>query len=425
VGSTDHEPGAILSFVLLLYLVAWTAYWVARHGFTHPMTWYDSVWVLVIALHSLRLSELLTPVSAHAFWVLLAVFTTINCVFLVLQPPEDPESAEGAARRAPRAPTPAPSPVDESRLRKVWAANVLLFCLEVAWFRGFPLLWLFNGDERTYMDFGIPTLHGAVMGLNLLLFTYYAAVRPKGNWARIAISLMIPVLSVNRQVVMSMFFQWVVAAALVQGSLRGVIRKAATMTAVVLVFFVGMGSLRSDSSAFQAAAQLTSSSPALLAISWVYVYIVMAFQNAISIIDNVTTHYMGSISVATFAPSAFRILILGAERGPNLDAEVYQYIPSATFNVSGYLAEIFMDFGVVGLVVFNALLGFFGALAYANWFRNRSAPGSILYLAIFAHGLILSFFFNMFLYLPILFQFVFAWLLMRPEPSALEKPRHA
>ena len=137
-------------------------------------------------------------------------------------------------------------------------------------------------------------------------------------------------------------------------------------------------------------------------------YVVMSFQNITSIIDNLVNLYMGTISATTFMPSAIRIFILRIPRGMNAEAEIYKYIPSLTFNVSGYMAEMYMDFGLLGLLIFNTILGYFCARLYYSFSNNPKGIKNILHLAIFTQCLVLSFFFNMFLYLPILFQFYFA-----------------
>lgn len=396
---------------LFLYLLLWTIYWINRSGVSHPMAWYDGVWALVVFLHSLGYSALLTDISPHALTVLLISFSTINlsCIFF--------HSFYLKRRKTWKTSPPVPVlRLSAASLGRIYYINLGLFGFECLWFRGVPLLWLFNGDVRNYGDFGIPTFHGIVMGLNLLFFTYYSAISPKGNRQKIFYSLMVGILSVNRQVVISMFFQWAFAYTLLHGSVRRIALQLLGVGTGVLVLFVALGNIRSDTSAFLSNAQLTIDSPALLALSWVYVYIVMAFQNAISIFDAVSRYYLGEISVRTFAPSIVRSLVWGVQKG-SADLEIYKFLPTATFNVSGYMSELYMDFGVYGIAVFNAIVGYFCARIYDLWSTSRRNARNILFVAIIGQCLVLSFFFNMFLYLPIIFQFAFAGWLFRTVES--------
>lgn len=55
---------------------------------------------------------------------------------------------------------------------KFWC---FLFLFEIIQQKGFPVLWLFNGDSREYFDFGIPSLHGFIQAFYLIsanLFFY-------------------------------------------------------------------------------------------------------------------------------------------------------------------------------------------------------------------------------------------------------------
>ena len=401
--------------ILIGYLALWIALWVRRNGITHPMVWYNAIWITVVYLHSLQLSGLLTPISTDALNVFFSVFTVLNfssLVFLIY-----------FERKAQEFPYPVLSgikPFSDKKISKLFWANFCFFLLECVVFRGAPLLWILTGDSRDYGDFGIPTFHGLVMGLNLLLFTYYSAIRPKGNGLKIIGALAMGILSVNRQVIISMFFQWIISYLLINGSFWRLLKNTAGIGSLVMAFFIGMGNLRSDTSVFLERAELLSANPVLLSLSWIYVYIVMSFQNIISIINNLHSHYYGVISSTSFMPSAIRIFVLGMPKGMNLEAEIYKFIPSLTFNVSGYMAEIYMDFGRIGLIIFNFILGFFCARMFARYKANPLGIRHILSLAVFGQCLVLSFFFNMFLYLPILFQFYFASRLF--GESLVERP---
>jgi len=87
-----------------------------------------------------------------------------------------------------------------------------MFAFESLAARGGPLLWSFTGDARTYVDYGIPSLHGLFNAIVLLVGTLgclMLVLRKHSRLALIALAfaLAVPIFELSRQVSLSLAAQ--------------------------------------------------------------------------------------------------------------------------------------------------------------------------------------------------------------------------
>jgi oligosaccharide repeat unit polymerase len=125
---------------------------------------------------------------------------------------------------------------------------------------------------------------------------------------------------------------------------------------------------------------------------WSISYFSFPFANLISLVNNFNDYYLGQIFLSRILPSFLRAKI--APQG-----WIESYLPNEFNNVPTYLGIIYADFGWVGIVVFNLLLG------YLAWslFKNVFLKSNIIllpYYAFFITALSLIFFENFFLWTP-------------------------
>ena len=84
---------------------------------------------------------------------------------------------------------------------KLWS---FLFLFEIIQQKGFPLLWLFNGDPREYFDFGIPSLHGFIQAFYLVsanLFFYLGKYK-KSYYLISFFHFMMPLMIISRALIL-------------------------------------------------------------------------------------------------------------------------------------------------------------------------------------------------------------------------------
>ena len=84
------------------------------------------------------------------------------------------------------------------------------------------------------------------------------------------------------------------------------------------------------------------------------------------------------------------------------------------FNVSTYLPSIYLDFGISGVFIFNFIIGILGAVLFFNVQKDNTNKDVLLY-CIFVHNIVLLFFTNMFLYLPIIVQWVYIYIIFNEK----------
>ncbi len=128
----------------------------------NPFIAFAFVWILVVALHALRVLYFYDNFSVTVTSAILAGFA-ISLAVVKFSPSfwhRRKLSSEEIAGQI----------TNISRFRIViFGLAVLILLFELITFKGFPLLWLFDGDPRTYVDFGIPTLHGIFNALWLFV----------------------------------------------------------------------------------------------------------------------------------------------------------------------------------------------------------------------------------------------------------------
>ena len=81
---------------------------------------------------------------------------------------------------------------------KVW---FVLFLIEIIQQKGFPLLWLYNGDGRSYFDFGIPSYHGFLQAFYIIsmnLFFYLGIKKNKKYLIMSFLHLIMPIMIISR-----------------------------------------------------------------------------------------------------------------------------------------------------------------------------------------------------------------------------------
>jgi len=136
------------------------------------------------------------------------------------------------------------------------AVAIVMFAFESLAARGGPLLWSFTGDARTYVDYGIPSLHGLFNAIVLLVGTLgclMLVLRKHSRLALIALAfaLAVPIFELSRQVSLSLAAQcYVLLASLSRGW-----RRAFLLSAVVtfsLAEFAIIGEVRTPADVFVA-----------------------------------------------------------------------------------------------------------------------------------------------------------------------------
>lgn len=292
---------------------------------------------------------------------------------------------------------------------------IAVFIIELIYSRGCPLIWKFVGDTRTYFDFGIPSLNGAFYGLIICLGAYSLFTKSKDKYLYLAMGI----LMISRQVIMSIFIEGIIYFII---SNKGKINYLKIVVLIIIAFvgFTIVGNFRSGNdtmnSVFMPKAQYKKLPDS---VKWTYSYMTFSVSN----LNNLVNMTEGNVNKGTSMLSELLPTVLLDK--VNLKPEFTNYyLVSPTYNVSTYLPSIYVDFGILGVAIFNALMALIGYLLYSN-VVHRFDEKSILMYSVFAHNIILLFFINMFLYLPIIIQLVYIPLIFGNKKKNKEKEKNS
>lgn len=274
---------------------------------------------------------------------------------------------------------------------------IIGFIVELIYSRGCPLLWKFTGDPRTYFDFGIPSLNGALYGLIICLGAYSLFSKSKDKYLYLSMGI----LMISRQVIMSIMIEGIIYFILSHKNKINYL-KIIILLSVLFVGFTVVGNFRSGKGIMNETFKPKNNYKFLPdSIKWAYSYMTFSVSNLnylVSVTDGGVNK--GASTLNELLPTVLLNKINIKEKVPN------SYLVSPSYNTSTYLPSLYLDFGIVGIAIFNSLIAIFGCILFEK-VTKRCDDKSILMYSVFAHNIILLFFINMFLYLPIVIQFVY------------------
>lgn len=380
--------------------------------FLNPALLFALMWLAVLALYSLNLSQVLEPIRGTTIFLIVGSSATfilgwllesiVHCRPLSAARIDNGHLAEvlGSARTRRRASI------------VLWIFMVGL-SFEFAHSGAAPIMGLVGiGPMISYTDFGIPGFHGLMNALFYSVCCY--------NFARILlcsepgsikwlmlVSSLYPVFAMSRQVLISLLLQYLlIYLAVRRPSGLQYIRVLAVFFGVFLLFGY-LGDLRSGREHIIQLAAPTFDYPDWVpsAFVWVYIYVCTPLNNVNANID-IVPNYLPLETVGSLIPSFAREFFLEA-----VGASRHWELVTESFNVSSLLKSMVSDFGIYGSLGFTLLCG----LAFSVILRrSRHSPAAFFSLVVLLHGIALSFFANLLFHLVFLFQMLTAtWIVSR------------
>ncbi len=294
----------------------------------------------------------------------------------------------------------------EKRLVIARRIVLALFFIEMIYSKGFPLLWILTGSAKTYFDYGIPSLHGAFNGLVMCLGAYALFKKRKDKFLYLGIGILI----ISRQIIMTMVLEAIVFNFLSTKFDKRSLRKYLVIGIVFIVMFNVIGNFRSGRDTMDNLFQPREGYEKLpTSLKWVYAYMtfpISNLNNLVSITDGNINH--GASIASTLIPTAFlNIIHIEPKYTP-------QYLILPHYNTSTSFPDIYLDFGIYGIIGYGVLLGFLGYSLFKRVSEKNLESTKLVY-AIYIHNIFLLFYINMFLYLPVVSQFFYIFLLFHEE----------
>jgi len=294
----------------------------------------------------------------------------------------------------------------------VWGC---LNIIQVIYSGGVPLLWYILGTGKGYFDFGIHGINGLMNAvLYVMCINVYLLYRTTKNKKYRYVFLILccwPILLVTRQVIivllLELFFLFI---AMHRISAKVVVKTFMGLLFAIYLFGVA-GDFRTGGDAFKQLAQPDGDwvDEVPSGFLWVYMYMSTPVANIQNIFETILPSEGLQHSTSMLLPSPIRALIYPS--GLDDNNSVSGLITEA-FNVSTFLNEFYLDYGEVYVYIALFLIGLATKWIY-NKVKYDLSYSSLLNYVILSQILLLSIFYNHFLYLPVVFQFVVVWFFSR------------
>ena len=386
----------------------------------HPVTIFVGIWTAVFLLYSLELSgQLIYRASDFTYlyvsivgaflagyWYIGRLLTLMGQRRL-LRPAVLPGSldARGATLIWRRL----------MGLMKIWG---VITAVEIVVSGGLPIVWLVTGSDKTYRDFGIPSLHGFLISMLLACamasFLLFLETKRRRYLALPLFALAWFIISVTRAYFIALLFQMLFLHLTKTRLTAGRIARIVVGLLLIVVIFGYLGDIRSGGSdLIRAVGKPSDRFPDWLPTGflWVYIYLATPLNNLFNTIllnPAVDTFTLAATTFQLF-PTFVRALIFPPSLVTQGD------LVDSSLNISTSFAAPYTDMGLLGIVLFS---GFFGCAASFFWFFRRNRAGQASY-AFVAQSLALSVFFSFLLALPFLFQIVWFRYLLAPTTPPL------
>ncbi len=387
---------------VLVCVACTTLVYKKEKSIVNPVTVFVSVWLLAVCLASLRLSRWHDGIDGKTYLLLSLVIVAFSAAYVatrrLILSKYRPSSSDGCLS------------VDKRLVKALLMVWVAFAVVEVVYSGGFPLLWHVQGLDKTYFDFGIPSLHGLMnsVGLVIILLCFYnvcaGGEKKRENIGIIIALLAYYILLLTRQVVISAVLEMAVVAFMMRNK-RWSPGKITVLLLFSILAFGILGNVRTGYSEFMHVAQMRFDIPKpLVGFYWVYMYLSMTIANLNNLIIG-NTEFVGLSAFSGVIPSVFAPIL-------NLDTGFYSadFLVTPAFNVSGFFVNAYLGFGMMGAIVYSSIYGMVSSIASTR-LRQSVNEINILVYAVAVQVVALSFFDDMLLYLPCSFQVVILFVL--------------
>lgn len=293
---------------------------------------------------------------------------------------------------------------------KNWEALYGLFVLafstlNITYSGYIPLISALSSGVSGYLEFGIPSLLGLFYAIinsaSLVFFIKYKKQKSFTTGLCIALAFVVQFLFYSRQNVIFLLIELYILNCFISG-FPNIIRVMCAAT-LFLILFAYAGELRSGD--IRELIDLNNNYKDMpTAMIWLYGYSYFNVLNLDNVVTSVRPKFDGS-SVQQLLPSILR---------PNKSDSDSGLLELSNFNVSSYLSGIYEDVGFLGCCLFIVFIA--SAISYFYYVRrvrlkildaSAACISSVLLVAS-----AFSFFHNFFFFPPVIFQVVFAPLLI-------------
>lgn len=388
-------------YILIIILFILCLYDYLRHKqILYPSFIFNLVWFVTLLLYELKLSYLQHNLSNRTVLIFYCCVFSFNIIVWLLEkvhykPSKKVQSfIDNSLQKS----------VDSKIKMAKWIA-IIIFVIQIIYSGGVPLIWKIIGVPKTYFDFGIPSINGAFCGLIILLGAYSFGKKTPDKYIYLTMGL----LMLSRQVMLSLIIEGIILSIIIRKDGMN-FKKIIIIIMCLILGFTLIGNFRSGNKemdkVFYAKEQYQNIPTS---IKWIYSYMTFSISNFNNLVDMTDggVNY-GSTILSDLLPT---VVLNKVNIKQNFSEN---YLISLNYTVSTYLPPLYLDFGIIGVSIFNMIIAFIGYRFYYHIKNNELIyeKDAICY-SVYIHNIIFLFFNNMFLYLPIIVQFIYSYLIFK------------
>lgn len=383
----------------------------------NPATLYTVVWLTVLIFYNLRLSRILLPLNTSTLVMILGGIGTgfLASVIANLWFSNQKKTFRFKQQKLKFQ----PNNINKFTIfLKIKSKQLFLFWLtvstiEIIYSRGIPILWIFTGSGKTYLDFGISSfsIHGLnnsiYMFLSLSVFFIYIIEKEKKYLIYFLGLLLWSVLIIKRQLFLSILIECIFIYLITQNKILSIKLCAKFSFSLIVIswFFGFIGDVRhSFADMLYAVAQPSEAWPSFLPsiYLWFYIYITSPINNIVANIDIIRPTYTPINTLNRILPSAITNLLLIDNTH---DYNFKEVVP--VLNVSTFYKDFLLDFGVLGAIFMVFIIQIYSSVLFKKTilFGNQK-PWLYLSYAVIFQSLFFSIFDNVLLHPAFLFQLI-------------------
>lgn len=371
-----------------------------------PLFIFNAMWAVTLLLYQLKLSYIQSDFTSRTSLIFLLCIISFNVTALLMGKFFKKFKIKEINKK-----------VNKNFISLLNISFILCFIIEIIYSKGFPFLWKLTGSSKTYMDFGITSVHGALNGLAIILCLYYLTNKEEKNRKfKILFYILFAILTLSRQVLMSIFveFMCVKFYQLKKENKKFSIKKIIAIISVVIISFTILGNFRSGNNimdnVFRPRKQYKNISKPVM---WGYSYLTFSLSN----FNNLTTLTDGGVNYGVSNLESFLPSVVTKNLNIHKNVDI-NYLVSPAFTVSTYLPDTYLDFGITGIIVLNILISIITSIFYNKMKKGKYNYYYILLYSICIHNIVFMFFINMWIYLPIFIQFIYLLFMFKTKKNA-------
>lgn len=383
-GSDLASSISILGIVISIFI------YFIRIDIFHPISIYTIFWAGTagLACYKLRLDQ--QPWSLYMWLVVISAYITFCLGFFSIKVYRNKNKNKYNYKNKKM--------IEEQRVYKgiqiITVISVISFVIEVILLKFIPL---FSENMSAYKDFHVTGIHYLVVliGIIPMLTMYYRFIGGKKKILFInIISTSISILIVSRQL---MLLQIVTALFCYHYYIKRIsFKKLIFVGSVALVLFSLSFGLRNQSTTYfkQSTNLIVENDSVLLK---PYVYFTSSFENLRNVVENFSDYKYGQNMI-------FPIMALTNTKEELDYSYKLSYLTNPNLNTFTYLADIYFDFGYLGVFIIPLILGIIYALLYEKFCFNKKEFISNIFILLL-YCLVFCFFVNWY-YNPTIFFYI-------------------